>query len=115
LVTGENIKLANARVDASGRAGGGKVLIGGDWRGANPNTSLINNPSAKLESFEIPTATTVSVDAGTTINGPRPETATAARSSCGPTARPPSPERSLPAAARAAAMVDSSRSRATNF
>src|SRR6516162_8570540 len=68
LVTGENIKLASARVDASGRVGGGKVLIGGDWRGGKPNTSLINNPSAKLESFVIPTATTVSVDAGTTIN-----------------------------------------------
>src|SRR6266404_6210939 len=68
LVSGENIKLASARVDASGRAGGGKVLIGGDWGGGNPNKSLATNPSAKLESFAIPTATTVSVDAGTTIN-----------------------------------------------
>src|SRR5438876_5773320 len=68
LVTGENIKLASARVDASGRAGGGKVLIGGDWGGGNPNKSLVSNPSAKLESFVIPTATTVSVDAATTIN-----------------------------------------------
>jgi filamentous hemagglutinin family protein len=68
LVSGEHIKLTNARVDASGRAGGGKVLIGGDWGGGKPNTSLVNNPSAKLESFAIPTATTVSVDAGTTIN-----------------------------------------------
>jgi hypothetical protein len=67
-VTGENIKLASARIDASGRKGGGKVLIGGDWSGGNPNTSLISNPSAKLESFAIPTATTVSVDAATTIN-----------------------------------------------
>jgi hypothetical protein len=67
-VTGENIKLASARVDASGRAGGGKVLIGGDWGGGNPNKSLVSNPSAKLESFVIPTATTVSVDAATTIN-----------------------------------------------
>jgi filamentous hemagglutinin family protein len=68
LVSGEDIKLANARIDASGRAGGGKVLIGGDWRGGNPNTSLVTNPSAKLESFAIPTATMVSVDAATTIN-----------------------------------------------
>src|SRR5215813_2739617 len=68
LVTGENIKLASARVDASGRAGGGKVLIGGDWGGGKPNKGLVANPSAKLESFVIPTATTVSVDAGTTIN-----------------------------------------------
>src|SRR5262249_20981459 len=68
LVTSENIKLASARIDASGRKGGGKVLIGGDWGGGNPNTSLVKNSSAKLESFVIPTATTVSVDAATTIN-----------------------------------------------
>src|SRR4029450_11925650 len=30
VVSGEDIKLTAARVDASGRAGGGKVLIGGD-------------------------------------------------------------------------------------
>src|SRR6516162_8018602 len=68
LVTGGDIKLASARIDASGRKGGGKVLIGGDWGGGNPNTSLVKNSSAKLESFVIPTATTVSVDAATTIN-----------------------------------------------
>jgi len=68
LVTGEDIKLASARLDASGRVAGGKVLIGGDWGGGNPNKGLVANPSAKLESFVIPTATTVSVDAATTIN-----------------------------------------------
>src|SRR6266702_7990763 len=68
LVTGENIELASARIDASGRKGGGRALIGGDWGGGNPNTSLVKNSSAKLESFVIPTATTVSVDAATTIN-----------------------------------------------
>jgi filamentous hemagglutinin family protein len=68
VVSGEHIKLTSARVDASGRAGGGKVLIGGDWGGGKPNTSLVSYRSAKLESFAIPTATTVSVDAGTTIN-----------------------------------------------
>ena len=62
LVTGEDIKLAHAKLDASGRAGGGKVLIGGDWGGGHPNTSLVDNASAKLEGFAIPTATTVSVD-----------------------------------------------------
>ena len=68
LVSGEDIKLANARIDASGRRGGGKVLIGGDWGGGNPKTGLVSNPSAKLETYVIPTATTVSVDAGTVIN-----------------------------------------------
>src|SRR2546430_1555552 len=40
LVRGGDIKLANARIDASGRTGGGKVLIGGDWGGGNPDKSL---------------------------------------------------------------------------
>ena len=68
VVTGEDIKVAGAKIDASGRAGGGKVLIGGDWGGGKPDTSLVSNQSAKLEGFAIPTATTVSVDAATTIN-----------------------------------------------
>ena len=67
-MTGEDIQFVNALVDASGSAGGGKVLIGGDWGGGNPTSGLVNNQSAKLENFLIPTATTVSVDAGTTIN-----------------------------------------------
>jgi Subtilase family len=67
-VSGEHIKLANANVDASGRRGGGKVLIGGDWGGGHPDLSLVNNASAKLENYAIATATTVSVDAKTTIN-----------------------------------------------
>jgi filamentous hemagglutinin family protein len=68
VVSGENIQLTGATVDASGRAGGGKVLIGGDWGGGKPNTALVNNASATLENYTIPTATTVTVDAGTTIN-----------------------------------------------
>src|SRR5260370_37357981 len=68
LVSGEDIKLTKARIDASGRAGGGKVLIGGDWAGGNPNTSLVNNPSAKLENFALPTTTTPSDHGSTTSN-----------------------------------------------
>ena len=44
------------------------MLISGDWGGGKPDTSLVSNQSAKLEGFAIPTATTVSVDAATTIN-----------------------------------------------
>ena len=33
VVTGENIEVGGAKIDASGKAGGGKVLIGGDWGG----------------------------------------------------------------------------------
>ena len=68
VVSGEHIKLAAARIDASGRRGGGKVLIGGDWGGGRPDKSLVKNGSAALEAFAIPTATTVSVDAATTID-----------------------------------------------
>ncbi len=44
------------------------MLIGGDWAGGHPNPSLVNNASAQLEGFAIPTATTVSLDPSTTIN-----------------------------------------------
>ncbi len=68
VVTGESIQLSGAQIDASGDAGGGHVLIGGDTGGGHPSTAAANIELAKLESFAIPTATTVSVDAGTTIN-----------------------------------------------
>jgi filamentous hemagglutinin family protein len=68
VVTGENIEVAGARIDASGHAGGGTVLIGGDWGGSHPNLALISNPSARLENFAVPTASTLSVDAASTIN-----------------------------------------------
>src|SRR5215217_7877509 len=68
VITGENIEVAGAKIDASGTAGGGKVMFGGDWAGGNPNTALVNNQSARLEAYAIPTATTLSVDAATTID-----------------------------------------------
>src|SRR5256714_6236677 len=68
VVTGENIEVSGATIDVSGRDGGGKVMIGGDWGGGNPNTGLVKTPSAALETYLIPTASTVSIDAATTIN-----------------------------------------------
>ena len=68
IVTGENIDVKGATIDASGVEGGGKVLIGGDWGGGKPDKSLVSNQSAKLENTAIPTATTVSVDAATKID-----------------------------------------------
>ena len=68
IITGEHIEVAGATIDASGREGGGKVLIGGDWGGGKPDTSLVSNQSAELESYAIPTATTLSVDAATKID-----------------------------------------------
>src|SRR5215510_518357 len=40
VVTGENIEVSNAKIDASGDAGGGKVMLGGDWAGGNPTYSV---------------------------------------------------------------------------
>jgi filamentous hemagglutinin family protein len=68
VVQGENIQVSGARIDVSGRAGGGTVLIGGDWGGGTPDQSLVANPSARLESQRVRTAATVTVDSGTTIN-----------------------------------------------
>src|SRR5436190_14676289 len=68
IITGEHIEVAGATIDASGREGGGKVLIGGDWGGSKPDKSLVSNQSAKLEDKPIPNATTVSVDAATKID-----------------------------------------------
>ena len=68
VVSGENIVLKHAKIDASGDAGGGKVLIGGDTGGGKPSPAAASIELAKLETFVIPTATTVSVDAGSVIN-----------------------------------------------
>jgi len=68
LVTGEDIQVTGATIDASGRDGGGKVMIGGDWGGGNPNTALVQNQSAKLEGYAISNATTVSIDGATRID-----------------------------------------------
>jgi filamentous hemagglutinin family protein len=68
VVTGESIAVAGAQIDASGQAGGGKVLIGGDTGGGNPSAAAAAIELAKLESFVIPTATSVSVDAASVIN-----------------------------------------------
>ena len=63
-----SIEVANAKIDASGQAGGGKVLIGGDTGGGKSNPAVAGISAAALESFAIPTASTVSVDAATTID-----------------------------------------------
>ncbi|MFD0895930.1 DUF11 domain-containing protein [Luteolibacter ambystomatis] len=51
-VLGSGLKLAAARIDASGSYGGGEVLIGGDKQGANPgisNACEVNvNPSTSV-------------------------------------------------------------------
>ena len=68
VVTGESVQLASAALDASGAAGGGKVLVGGDTSGGKPSPAVAGISEAALEAFAAPNATNVSVDAGSTIN-----------------------------------------------
>jgi hypothetical protein len=51
-VTGQRVALTGAALDASGPAGGGTVLLGGDVRGANP---------------AVPNASTTTVDGASTV------------------------------------------------
>ncbi len=67
-ITGEDIQFAAAMLDVSGQSGGGTILVGGDYGGGRPIPGGINNQSAVLDNAEIPTATTVTVDAASTFN-----------------------------------------------
>ena len=67
-ITGEDIQFAAAMLDVSGHSGGGKILVGGDYGGGKPLPGGINNQSAVLEDYAIPTASTVTVDGATTFN-----------------------------------------------
>src|SRR5664280_443328 len=73
-VTGENIAVTGATIDASGVAGGGKVLIGGAVGGGNPNLAVASIPQAQLQPYAVPTASTTAVDAATTINASATDT-----------------------------------------
>ncbi len=61
-ITGEDIALNSATIDASGPAGGGTVLVGGDVSGGHPNANVVSNPKAQAEDTAVPTATNVTVD-----------------------------------------------------
>jgi filamentous hemagglutinin family protein len=63
-IVAENIVINDATIDASGQTGGGTVLIGGDIGGGKGNPAA----TVPLESYTIPTATTVSINGGTVID-----------------------------------------------
>ena len=67
-VTGEDIVLAGATLDASGDAGGGKILIGGDTGGGHPGPLVTSIVQASLEPGPVPTATNVTIDAASTLD-----------------------------------------------
>ena len=60
-VTGKTVKLAAATINTSGRAGGGRVAVGGNFHGAGP---LANAQSTTLDG-----ATLINADAITSGNG----------------------------------------------
>ena len=64
-IIGEDIVVADARIDASGKTGGGKVLIGGDIGGGKGNPLV---PYVPMELNPIPNAMTVSINGGTVID-----------------------------------------------
>ena len=68
-VTGEKVSLlAGANIDASGQNGGGKVLIGGDYLGGNPEPEKIVKFNIVMEEEDIATAYFTYVDEAATIN-----------------------------------------------
>ena len=68
VVTGEGLVFEAAQIDASGFGGGGTILLGGDYMGGNGDASIMLRYGITQEPLRYPTSTTLSVDAGTSIN-----------------------------------------------
>ena len=68
VVTGQKVALNAATVDASGKNGGGKVLIGGDVSGGHPTAVAAGIAQATPESFAVATASDVIIDAASKIS-----------------------------------------------
>ncbi len=66
-ITGELIALTGAHIDASGAAGGGTVLIGGDTGGGHPSSAVAAITRRNCNPMRSH-ASNVTVDAATTIN-----------------------------------------------
>lgn len=67
-VTGENIQLASANINATGGTAGGTVMIGGDTGGGHVSSEVASLPQAQLSGGPVPTADTVSVDGNSVID-----------------------------------------------
>ncbi|MBX3512046.1 MAG: filamentous hemagglutinin N-terminal domain-containing protein [Xanthobacteraceae bacterium] len=67
-ITGENIQLTNANLNASGNIKGGTVLIGGDLSGGQIDATLAAILRSTPETKAIPTATSVRIDTLSILN-----------------------------------------------
>lgn len=67
-ITGEDIQIDGATLDASGSNAGGTILIGGDYLGGQEISDLFPVGEEVREDYEVATAATVTVDNATTIN-----------------------------------------------
>ncbi len=68
LITGEVLTIADLGIDASGYAGGGRVLIGGDYLGGKGDHETIAKHRIPIESFKVPTALEVALLHSVSIN-----------------------------------------------
>ncbi len=68
VVTGEAVTLKGANINASGTAGGGTVLIGGDTGGGHINSAVANIPQAQLQHWPVAIASMVTIDQASSIN-----------------------------------------------
>jgi filamentous hemagglutinin family protein len=66
-VSGEHIELHDALVNADGEAGGGRVLVGGDYMGGSGDPATIARYGIELEDEPVPTALTVWIAGDATI------------------------------------------------
>jgi filamentous hemagglutinin family protein len=67
-ITGEDIQVTGAKLDASGQAGGGTVLVGGDTGGGTVNAAAAGVKQAQLQPWSVANASSVSIDAATVID-----------------------------------------------
>jgi len=69
IITGENVDLnGNAHINVDGHAGGGHILIGGDYLGGNGNQDDLPHENARNEDLSIRNANTVSLADGAVLS-----------------------------------------------
>ena len=68
VITGEQIALQGAKINASGTAGGGTVLIGGDTGGGHLSAAVASIPQAQLQHWPVAIASMVAMDQASVIN-----------------------------------------------